>query len=101
MFKEMPDLQIFLVRSDIHTNLISFSYSSCLIKFIFRLHRMHEMHTIVTDDHGVCLSVCLSVKRLNLASLCKNGRTHQDAVWGGHSRGPSEHCVRWGSDPPQ
>jgi len=27
---------------------------------IFRLHRMHEMQTIVTDVRGVCLSVCLS-----------------------------------------
>jgi len=24
----------------------------------FRLHRMHEMQTIVTDDRGVCQSVC-------------------------------------------
>jgi len=27
---------------------------------IIRLHRMHEMQTTVTDDHAVCLSVCLS-----------------------------------------
>jgi len=27
---------------------------------IVRLHRMHEMQTIVTDVCGVCLSVCLS-----------------------------------------
>jgi len=27
---------------------------------LFRLHRMHEMLTIVTDVRGVCLSVCLS-----------------------------------------
>jgi len=26
----------------------------------FWLHQMHEMQTIVTDDCGVCPSVCLS-----------------------------------------
>jgi len=26
-----------------------------------KLHRMHEMQTIVTDDRGVCPSVCLLV----------------------------------------
>jgi len=30
---------------------------------------MHEMQTIVTDDRGVCLSVSLSIARLNSASL--------------------------------
>jgi len=25
---------------------------------VFRLHRMHKMQPIVTDDHGVCLSAC-------------------------------------------
>jgi len=37
----------------------------------YRLHRMHEKRTIVADVRGVCLSVCLSVTRLNSASLCK------------------------------
>jgi len=32
--------------------------------FIFRLHRMHEMLTIVIDVCGVCVSVCLSVMQL-------------------------------------
>jgi len=27
---------------------------------IFRLHRMHDLQSIVTDVRGVCLSVCLS-----------------------------------------
>jgi len=27
---------------------------------VLRLHRMHEMQTVVTDDSGVCQSVCLS-----------------------------------------
>jgi len=36
----------------------------------FRLHRMHEMQTIVTDMRGVCQSICLSVTRLNSASQC-------------------------------
>jgi len=30
---------------------------------VIRLHRMHEMQTIVTDVRGVCLSVCPSVTR--------------------------------------
>jgi len=29
---------------------------------------MHEMHTIVIDDRGVSMSVCLSVTRLNVAA---------------------------------
>jgi len=55
---------------------------------IFRLHRMHathEMQPIVTDVCGVRPSVSLSVTRLNSASLCKNGLTDQDDVWGKHS----------------
>jgi len=34
-------------------------YMSC-IQYVFRLHRMHEMQTIVTDVRGVCPSVSLS-----------------------------------------
>jgi len=46
-----------------------------------RLHRMHEMQIIVTDVRRVCLSICLSVTWLILASLlCKNGSIDQDAV---------------------
>jgi len=44
---------------------------------LVRLHRTYEMHTIVTDLRHVCQSVCLSVTRLNSASLC-----------GGHSVQP-------------
>jgi len=34
----------------------------CLLcRVPFRLHRMHEMQSILTDDCGVCQSVCLSV----------------------------------------
>jgi len=43
---------------------------------------MHEMLTILTNVRGVCLSVSLSVTRLISASLCKNGWTDQDDVWG-------------------
>jgi len=32
----------------------------CCQRRYFRLHRMHEMQTIVTDDPGVYPSVCLS-----------------------------------------
>jgi len=28
---------------------------------LFELHRLHETQTIVADDRGVCLSVCLSL----------------------------------------
>jgi len=36
-----------------------------LSSYIFRLHRVHEMQTIVTDYPGVCLSVSLSVMLLH------------------------------------
>jgi len=39
--------------------------------FVYRLHRMQEMHSILTDVCGVCLSVSLSVTRLISASLRK------------------------------
>jgi len=37
-------------------NVLDSLYSDC----ISRLHRMHEILTILTDVHSVCLSVCLS-----------------------------------------
>jgi len=42
--------------------------------FVVRLHRMHEMQTIVTNDRGLSVRqrLCLSVTRHNSASLCKN-----------------------------
>jgi len=40
------------------------------------------------------VSVCLSVTRLISASLCKNVWTDQDAFWGEHSCGLTEHCVK-------
>jgi len=47
------------------------SFPFCLnASIIFKLHRMHEMQTIVTDVRGVYLSVCpsvsLSVTRLTV-----------------------------------
>jgi len=46
---------------------VNFSFTQIVINLIqfslgiFKLHRMHdEMQTIVTDDRGVCLLVCLS-----------------------------------------
>jgi len=43
----------------------------CIIKLI-RLHWMHEMQTIVTDDCIVCLSVSLSVTRGHLVQPLPN-----------------------------
>jgi len=39
----------------------SHNYKYCSLLNSFRLHRMHEMQTIVTDVRGVCPSVCQSV----------------------------------------
>jgi len=62
-----------------------------------RLHRMHQMQTIVTDDHGVSPSVCQFVS--HAAQL---GFTVQEWLKGSWlSLGwtfwwPKEHCVRRG-----
>jgi len=45
-----PNIHIGKFSSSIH---VRFSFSDCNCKF-FRLHRMHEMQTIVTDDRSVC-----------------------------------------------
>jgi len=39
----------------------------------FRLHRMQKIQTIVTDDRGVCQSVCHAAQLGSLALLYKNG----------------------------
>jgi len=49
--------------------------------------------------HGFSPSVCLSVTRLNSASLCKNGWKDQDAVWGVHSCVPRDIVLHGGPDP--
>jgi len=57
--------------------------------FIFRLHRMHAMHEmqpIVTDDRGVCQSVCLSRGSIRLHCA---------------KTGPTGHCVTRRSLTPQ
>jgi len=49
---------------------------------------------------SVSLSVCLSVMRLDSASMCKSGWTDQDPVWVDHCWGLKEHRVirgSWGS----
>jgi len=43
-------------------------YKNLLLQCVIRLHRMHEMLTILTDVRGVCQSVCLSVTRIKLAA---------------------------------
>jgi len=65
-----------------------------LLKYCNALLLLHYWTSLVS---GVCPSVCLSVTRLSSASLCKNGWTDQDPVWGEHSWGPKEHCFRWGA----
>jgi len=80
--------------------------SSCsiIIIIIIRLHRMHEIQTIITNVRGVCQSVCpsisLSVVRLKSGSLCKNGWTEQDAVWGNTLGGLWNIVLHWGPDFP-
>jgi len=39
--------------------------------FVYRLHQMHEMQTIVTDVRSVCPSVCLSRSRLHCAGVIR------------------------------
>jgi len=40
---------------------------------------MHEMQTIVTDDHGVCLSVTLSDTRLHCTGSF--GAAYAKSLW--------------------
>jgi len=61
---------------------------------------MRRIHPILTDDRGVRQSVGLSVTRLNSPSLCENGGTYQDAVWGEHSWGPRDIVLHGSPDPP-
>jgi len=79
LFVEPQSVSFFQIRFR------SMQKTSLVAGISVRLRRMHEMQTIFTDDCGVCLSVGLSVTRLNSASLCKNDSTGQDAVWGEHS----------------
>jgi len=46
---------------------------ACSSFFIFRLHQMHEMQTIVTDVRDVCLSVGLSVTQRAPTAYLRNG----------------------------
>jgi len=64
----------------------------------FRLHRMREMQSILTDSLGVCLSVCLSrgSSRLHCAKMAEEikmlfGVSTPGGPWN------MEHCVRRGS----
>jgi len=41
-----------------------------VLSAIFRLHQMHEMQTIVTDECGVCLSVCHAAQLGDVCSVC-------------------------------
>jgi len=53
----------------------------------FRLHRMHDMQTIVTDDPGVCLS--RGSTRLHCAKMAERIKM----LFGVLSCGPKEHCI--------
>jgi len=71
------------------------------VRFNFRLHRITAYCYRCAQRLSVSLIVSLFDTRLISASLCKNGRTDQDALWGEHSWRPTGHCVTWGPDPPQ
>jgi len=58
---------------------------------------MHEMQTVVTDDRGVCPSVCHEVL---LGFTVQKWLTDQDAVWGEHSWGPWNIVLDGGHYPP-
>jgi len=60
---------------------------------------MHEMQTIVIDDRGVCLSVCLSVTRLKSASLRKTSEQIQ-ILFGVNSLGGLRNIVLNGAPDP-
>jgi len=60
-------------RLEIRLQLVTTISRDVNLRVSNRLHRVREMQLILTDDCGVCLSVGLSVTRLNSASLCKNG----------------------------
>jgi len=61
---------------------------------ILRLQRMHEMHTVVTDDGSVCPSVCLShgSTRLHCAKTVERIKI----MFGVNTLGAQETCVRLG-----
>lgn len=64
------------------------------IWLLIRLHRIHEVWAIVSDDTNVCQSVC------HAGRLCKNGSMDQCPLWGGHYREPEKHCVIWAPNLP-
>jgi len=75
------------------------SLATCLL-FVYFLGCIECMQCslfLPTVVASVCQSGCLSVMRLLSALLCKNGWTDHDTVWGEHTWGPMEHCVRRGS----
>jgi len=59
---------------------------------------MHEMQTIVADDRDVCQSVCLSVTRLNSASLSKRTAERINVPFGVNTLGSTRNTVL-GGDP--
>jgi len=66
----------------------NFGLYVCFCLPISRLHRTHEMQTILTDVRGGCLSVCLSVRRHSVRlSRGLNRRQHVQCARG-HSVQP-------------
>jgi len=63
---------------------------------ISRLHQTNE-DTDYCYGCSQCLSISLSRSSSRLHCVKINGWTDQDDVWGEHSWGPMEHCVRRGS----
>jgi len=54
-------------------------------------HRIHEIHTIATDDLGVCQSVSRGLTSL------RHGWTDRGPAGGEGTWGPKEHCTRRGA----
>jgi len=66
-----------------------------IIIIIIRLHLMHSMQPIATDDCGVCLS------RGSTGLHCGKTAEWLKMLWGDYSWGPWKIVLDGGPDPPQ
>jgi len=84
------------IHNAIHVfdTLLAYNSYFFVIFRIIRLHQMHEMQSILIDVCSICLSVCHVA---HLGFTVQKWLNRSSAVWGEHSWGPMEHCVRHGS----